>query len=218
MLVCRWVLLLLKRVPRFIGAILRRLFSQWGFRGGQWIFSLMVDEEKKTPGRTQRRCSLPSGKAPRSYKACDDGKSSVDTCPTQEGLVAEPNLSYAAVDDGEIISLDDVSCSVFPFPVGRTSRSPSRLSRTPSRSSAFTNSGSHENHITVSIEDPEGTQNHTNLAERGRLGSLLSETSLASLGSVRQTTQSPKSRWLHMKHISPAVPIETQRYHDRPTM
>jgi len=269
---CRWILSLLKQGPRFIWAILQRLFYRWGFRGGQWRFLLTIDEEKKTGGSPPRRSYLPSGEAPRGYHVFNDDKPSLDTLPAKEGSSIVPDLSYNILDDGETISLNNVSCSAFPFPggsirnasqsslnlensrkaheehLGETSRGPSRspsvLSRTPSRSSIHTNSsqGSFPNHIPFSIEDPEGTISHTHLgadlAKRSRVGpairrptpiletdnerptSILSETILPSPSdaSVRHTTQSPTSRWLSMAHISPAIPFATQRYSNRPTV
>ena len=268
MSLCRWILSLLKRGPRFIWAILQRLLHRWIFRGRHWHFSLTIDEEKKTGGSPQRRPYLPSGEAPRGYHVFDDDKGSPDTSSAKEGSSIVPDLSYIILDGGDTISLNDVSCSAFPFPGGSirnasqsslnlensrraheehvsgTSRSPSVLSRTPSRSSVHTNSslGSFTSHIPFSIEDPEGTISHTHLgadlAKRGRVGpairrptpileidnelptSTLPETILPSPSdaSVRHTTQSPTSRWLNMSHISPAIPFATQRYSNRPTM
>ena len=186
---CRWILSLLKQGPRFIWAILQRLFYRWGFRGGQWRFSLTIDEEKKTGGSPQHRSCLPSGEAPRGYHIFNDDKPSPDTLPAKEGSSIVPDLSYIILDDGETISFDNVACSAFPFPGGSirnasqssvnlensrraheehvagTSRCPSLLSRTPSRGSGYSNlsRGSSENHINLNIEDADGTTNQTHL-------------------------------------------------------
>jgi len=221
MLLCRWILSYLKRGPRFIQAILQRLFSWSGFRGGQWCFSPTTDEEKKARGSPQHCSSLPSGEASRRDHVFDDGKA-LDSSSTKEQSLIMPDLPYTTLDDGEIISLDNVACSSITFPgssIRNASQSPTNLelsrraheqhvastSRSHSRaSSVCTNSSrrSSESHIIVGIEDAEGT---TNCAVP------LSQT-------IVPGPNVSVTRWLNMAHISPTIPVGTQRYLDRPKM
>jgi len=101
--------------------------------------------------------------------------------------------TYAILYDGETISLDNVSCSAFPFS-GGSIRNPSQSSVSLQKSRR-----AHKQHVA-------GTSN----------SSIYTNSSQGT--SSRQTTQSPISRWLNMPHISPAIPVATQRYKDRPTM
>jgi len=257
MLLCRWVLSHLNQGPRFIWAILQRLFYRWGSKGRRWRFSLPIDEEKKIGGSPQNRSCLPLNEAPRRYHVFDDDKLSTDTSSAKEGLLIEPNLSYIILNDSETISLDNVACSALPFPGGSirdASKSsenleksrrahdqhvagPPGLSRTPSRGSAYTNSsrGSSENHTNFKTEGAHGTTIDTHLgadlSEKARAISaarkptwtdngLLSETTIPYPGdaSVQRVIESPTSWSLSMAHISPAIPVATQRYRDRPTM
>jgi len=252
-LVCRWILSLLKRGPQSVWVILRRLFYRWGFTGGWSLFSLTIGEETKIEGSSQRRSSLPSGDVPRVYHVFDDDKPLRDASSAKEGSLIVPDRSYTILDEGETIPLDHVACSAFPLPggsirtpsqssvnldilgrddeqhLGGTSRSPAMLSRSPSRSSI---GGLSVNHIIVGIEEAEGTTSHTRVGSAIREStpipeivtklptSPLSEMVLPNPGDapVGQTTQSPTSRVLHMAHISPTIPVATQRYSDRPTM
>jgi len=192
-LLCKWIQSLLKRIPRFIWAILRRLFYRWGFKDGLWDFSHTSDEKKKIERPPQRRSRLPSGEIPRGYPVFDAGKSSLDTLSTNEGSPFVPDLSYTILYDDETISLDNVLCSAFPF-TGGSIRNASQSSVNLKKSRK-----AHKQHVA-------GTSK----------SSLYTNSSQGS--SARQTTQSPTSRWLNKSHISPAIPVATQRYSDRPTM
>jgi len=212
--------------------------------GGWSLFSLTIDEEKKRKGPSQRRPSLPSGDVPRFYHVFDNkSPRRGDDSSAKEVSPIVPDRSYIILDEGENIPLDHVACSAFPFPGGSirnssqssinleslgraheqhlagTSRSPAVLSRTPSRSSINSSRRTSTNHIIVGIEDAEGTTTHTRAAAI-RESMPMPEMVLPnpSDAPVGQTTQSSESGWLNMVHISPAIPMATQRYNDRPTM
>ena len=182
MVLCRWILLLLKQGPRLIWAMLRRLFYRWGFKGAYSLFLLTNDQEKNIGG-SHCRSSLPSGKAPREYHDVnDDIKAYLDTPSAKEGSPVVPDLSSTIPDNSETISLDNFGPSAPPLPGGSTgnasessvniessekaheqqaadtSRRPPGLSCTPSRRSVNANSsrGSAENHFIVGIEDADG--------------------------------------------------------------
>src|SRR6188768_1667931 len=126
-LVCRWILSLLKRGPQSVWVVLRRLFYRWGFTGGWSLFSLTIGEETKIEGSSQRRSSLPSGDVPRVYHVFDDDKPLRDASSAKEGSLIVPDRSYTILDEGETIPLDHVACSAFPLP-NRSIRNPSQSS------------------------------------------------------------------------------------------
>jgi len=127
-LVCRWILSLLKRGLQSALAILRRLFYRWGFTGRWSLFLLTFGEEKKIEGSPQRRPSLPSGDVPRVHHVVDD-KPLRDASSAKEGSLIVPDHSYTILDEGETIPLDHITCSAFPLP-NRSIRNSSQSSIT----------------------------------------------------------------------------------------